>query len=57
MSRSQSGKIMQRNNLNLIVGALVILVVALGGYIIYEQTRPKGVELNINENGVSLEQK
>jgi hypothetical protein len=48
---------MDRNGLYLIIGVLVILLALLGGYIIYEQTRPKGVELRIDQSGISVQQK
>ncbi|TIR44367.1 MAG: hypothetical protein E5X26_12865, partial [Mesorhizobium sp.] len=38
---------MRQNMLYLIIGALVVVVIALGIYIYREQTRPKGVELKI----------
>lgn len=49
---------MNRNNgLYLLVGALAVVVVGLGGYIYHEETKPKGVELSIGQNGVSVEEK
>lgn len=41
---------------NLLVGILIVVVAGLLGYLVYEQTRPKGVELKINENGISVQQ-
>jgi RsiW-degrading membrane proteinase PrsW (M82 family) len=45
-----------QNMLYAVIGALVIAVVALGIYVYREQTKPEGVELRIDENGVSVQQ-
>lgn len=42
--------------LYVIIGALVVVVIALGVYIYREQTRPKGVELKIDDKGISIQQ-
>jgi RsiW-degrading membrane proteinase PrsW (M82 family) len=47
---------MKQNMLYVIVGALVVVVIALGIYIYREQTRPKGVELKIDDKGISIQQ-
>ncbi|AZO11432.1 MULTISPECIES: hypothetical protein [unclassified Mesorhizobium] len=47
---------MKQNALYLIIGALVVVVIALGVYIYREQTRPKGVELKIDDKGISIQQ-
>ncbi len=47
---------MRQNHLYLIIGALVVAVVALGIYVWREESKPDGVELRIDESGVSLEQ-
>ncbi|TIS58698.1 MAG: hypothetical protein E5W93_12010 [Mesorhizobium sp.] len=47
---------MRQNLLYLIIGALVVVVIALGVYIYREQTRPKGVELKIDDKGISIQQ-
>ncbi|SFP64748.1 hypothetical protein SAMN03159463_04602 [Mesorhizobium sp. NFR06] len=47
---------MRQNTLYLIIGALIVVVVALGIYIYREQTRPKGVELKIDDKGISIQQ-
>jgi hypothetical protein len=47
---------MSRNNaLYLIIGALVVVVVGFSVYAYREETKPQGVELKLNENGVSVE--
>jgi RsiW-degrading membrane proteinase PrsW (M82 family) len=45
------------NGLYFVVGALIVVVGGLGAYIYHEQTKPKGVEMSIGQNGVSIEQK
>ncbi|AZO66150.1 MULTISPECIES: hypothetical protein [unclassified Mesorhizobium] len=47
---------MKQNMLYLIIGALVVVVIALGVYVYREQTRPKGVELKIDEKGISIQE-
>ncbi|MBZ9661685.1 hypothetical protein FJ414_11980 [Mesorhizobium sp. B3-1-6] len=47
---------MRQNTLYLIIGALVAVVIALGIYVYREQTRPKGVELKIDDKGISIQQ-
>jgi hypothetical protein len=53
-----SGGIMTgTNNLYLVIGALIVLVIGLGGYVYHEQTKPKGVELSIGQDGVKVQEK
>ncbi|MDX8514363.1 hypothetical protein [Mesorhizobium captivum] len=47
---------MRQNMLYLIIGALVVVIIGLGVYIYREQTRPKGVELKIDDKGISIQQ-
>jgi RsiW-degrading membrane proteinase PrsW (M82 family) len=47
---------MKQNMFYVIIGALVVVVLALGIYIYREQTRPKGVELKIDDKGISIQQ-
>ncbi|UCI08981.1 hypothetical protein [Mesorhizobium sp. B1-1-8] len=47
---------MRQNMLYLIIGALAVVVVALGIYVYREHTRPKGVELKIDDKGISIQQ-
>ncbi|MGG7517128.1 hypothetical protein ACQ3G6_04470 [Allorhizobium undicola] len=49
---------MNRNNgLYLIIGALVVVVIGLGVYVYREETKPKGVELSIGQDGVKVQEK
>ncbi|CDX63078.1 MULTISPECIES: hypothetical protein [unclassified Mesorhizobium] len=47
---------MKQNMLYVIIGALVVVIIALGIYVYREQTRPKGVELKIDDKGISIQQ-
>ena len=47
---------MNRNTLYLIIGALVVAVIALGVYVYLEESKPAGVELKIDDSGISIEQ-
>jgi hypothetical protein len=49
--------LMKQNNLYLIIGVLVAAVIALGIYVYREETKPKGVELRIDETGISVQEK
>jgi RsiW-degrading membrane proteinase PrsW (M82 family) len=44
------------NNLYLIIGALLVVVIGLGFYVYREESKPKGVELSIGQGGVKVEQ-
>lgn len=45
-----------QNMLYLIIGVLVAAVLALGIYIYNEESRPSGVELRIDESGISVQE-
>ncbi|TPJ68735.1 hypothetical protein [Mesorhizobium sp. B2-7-1] len=47
---------MRQNTLYLIIGALIAVIIALGIYVYREQTKPKGVELKIDDKGISIQQ-
>jgi hypothetical protein len=47
---------MRQNQLYLIIGALVVVVIALGIYVWREESKPEGVELRIDESGISIEE-
>ncbi len=46
---------MNRNGLYLVIGALVVIVLALGIYIYRQESKPEGVELKLDENGISIQ--
>jgi len=47
---------MKQNQLFLLIGALAVIVVGLIAYLVYEQTRPSGVEIRLDESGISVEE-
>lgn len=40
----------------MLIGALAVAVVALGIYVYQQETKPEGVELKIDNNGISIQQ-
>lgn len=46
---------MNRNALYLLIGALVVVVVVLGAYVWHQERKPEGVELKIDDNGISIQ--
>ena len=46
---------MNRNSLYLVLGALVVVVIGLGAYVYHEQTKPKGVEIQVDQSGISIQ--
>lgn len=47
---------MQKNQLYILVGALAVIVIGLGIYVYREESQPDGVEIRLDETGVSVEQ-
>lgn len=47
---------MQQNRLYLLIGALVVVVVVLGAYIWRQESKPKGVEIRLDESGISVQE-
>ena len=47
---------MNRNSLYLIVGVLAVAVIVLGIYVIQEESKPDGVEIRLDKNGISVEE-
>ena len=47
---------MNRNSLYLLVGALIVIVIGLGAYVYNEQTKPKGVEIKLDQSGISVQE-
>ena len=45
-----------QNTLYLVIGALVVAVIALGIYVYREESKPDGVELRIDESGISVQE-
>jgi hypothetical protein len=46
----------KQNQLYLIIGALIVAVIALGIYVWREESKPDGVELKIDESGISIQE-
>ncbi len=46
---------MKTNNLYLIIGVLAAIVVVLGIYVWREQSKPEGVEIKVDQNGLSIQ--
>lgn len=46
---------MNRNSLYVLLGALIVLVIGFSIYTYKQETKPKGVELKLNEQGLSIE--
>ena len=47
---------MPQNKLYLVIGALVVVVIGLGTYVLRQETKPEGVELRIDDSGISVQQ-
>lgn len=47
---------MKQNQLYLIIGALIVVVIALGIYVWREESKPDGVELRIDDSGISIQE-
>ncbi len=47
---------MSRNGLYIVIGVLAVVVIALGAYLLREESKPDGVEIQIDESGISVEQ-
>lgn len=47
---------MNQNRVYLLLGALIVAVIVMGFYIWREESKPDGVELRIDQNGVSVQQ-
>ena len=47
---------MQQNRLYFLLGILVVAVIALGIYVWREESKPEGVEIKIDESGISVQE-
>ena len=48
---------MNQNVLYLIIGALAVIVIALGVYVYQKESESSGVEMRIDDSGISIEEK
>ncbi|WP_164730682.1 hypothetical protein [Pelagibacterium montanilacus] len=46
---------MNRNTLYILLGALIVVVIGLGIYVYQQESEPSGVQVEINEEGLSVE--
>lgn len=47
---------MRQNKLYVLLGGLLVAVVVMGIYIWREESKPDGVELRIDESGISVQE-
>lgn len=47
---------MNKNSLYMLLGALIVIIAGFSIYTYNQEAKPKGVELKIGEQGVSIEQ-
>lgn len=47
---------MNRNALYLIIGALVVIVLGFAIYAYQQETQPSGIEIQVNEQGLSIQE-
>jgi hypothetical protein len=45
---------MSRNGLYALIGLLVIIVIALGGYMLYQQSQKPSLEVRVDSNGIHV---
>ena len=46
---------MSRNTLYLLVGALIVVVIGFAIYAYQQESQPQGIQIEMNEQGVSIE--
>jgi hypothetical protein len=46
---------MSRNTLYLLIGALIVVVIGFAIYAYQQETEPQGVQIEVNEQGLSIE--
>lgn len=47
---------MKQNQLYLLIGALVVVVIGLGIYVLREESKPDGVEIRLDRNGLQIQE-
>lgn len=45
---------MSRNGLYALIGMLAIIVVALGGYMLYQRSQQPSLEIKVDSNGIQV---
>ena len=46
---------MSRNGLYALIGLLAIIVIGLGGYMLYQQSQQPSLEIKVDSNGIRVE--
>ncbi len=46
---------MTRNGLYTVIGVLVVAVLALGGYLIYQQSQQPSLQVRVDSNGIQVD--
>lgn len=46
---------MSRNTLYILLGALIVVVIGFAIYAYQQETQPQGVQIEVNEQGLSIE--
>jgi hypothetical protein len=46
---------MSRNGLYTLIGVLVIAIVALGGYLLYDQSQKPKLEIKLDQSGIQVQ--
>ncbi len=46
---------MTRNGLYTLIGILVVVVVALGGYMLYQQSQQPSLQVTVDSNGIQVD--
>jgi hypothetical protein len=46
---------MNRSGLYALIGVLAIIVVALGGYMLYQQSQQPSLEIKVDSNGIRID--
>lgn len=45
---------MSRNGLYALIGILMVIVIALGGYMFYQQSQQPSLEIKVDSNGIQV---
>ena len=46
---------MSRNGLYALIGLLAIIVIGLGGYMLYQQSQQPSLEIKVDSNGIRID--
>lgn len=47
---------MEKNRLYAVIAVLAVVVIGLGIYVWRQESKPEGVEIKLDENGISVQQ-